>query len=236
MKKEGTGEPQNPDISLDADVRMRELSFDRASNSEVRFRGNTRRNSVWGSRRENLPDEVREGVVYRDAGVRLRIATEMASAEPGSWNRSDSEGVRIGSEYPNRTNAKPSAADAGSGPAAGPGLLRAIHGQDQGPDAERQRPARKLHAATSRGFAGPDPGDDRLLHPVRGQHRSGHPGCWGAGRDGGRGPGGEAERRRGHGPGPGLRPTSLRPGARRGRRRRRAGPRRGRRGRRPGAG
>jgi hypothetical protein len=104
MKKEGTGEPQNPDISLDADVRMRELSFDRAPNPEVRFRGNTRRNSVWGSRRENLPDEVREGVVYRDAGVRLRIATEMASAEPGSWNRSDSEGVEIGSEYPNRTN------------------------------------------------------------------------------------------------------------------------------------
>jgi ssDNA-binding replication factor A large subunit len=104
MKKEGTGEPQNPDISLDADVRMRELSFDRAPNPEVRFRGNTRRNSVWGSRRENLPDKVREGVLYRDAGVRLRIATEMVSADPGSWNRSDSEGVKIGSEYPNRTN------------------------------------------------------------------------------------------------------------------------------------
>ena len=104
MKKEGTGEPQNPDISLNADVRMRELSFDRAPNPEVRFQGNTRRNSVWGSRRENLPDEVREGVVYRNAGVRLRIATEMVSADPGSWNSSDSEGVKIGSEYPNRTN------------------------------------------------------------------------------------------------------------------------------------
>jgi hypothetical protein len=104
MKKEGTGEPQNPDISLDADVRMRELSFDRASKPEVRFRGNTRRNSVWVGRRENLPDEVREGVVYRNAGVRMRIATETVSADPGSWNRSDSEGVKIGSEYPNRTN------------------------------------------------------------------------------------------------------------------------------------
>jgi ssDNA-binding replication factor A large subunit len=104
MKKEGTGEPQNPDIGLVADVRMRELSFDRAPNPEVRFRGNTRRNSVWGSRRENLPDEVREGGVYRGAGVRLRIATEMVSADPGSLNSSDSEGVKIGSKYPNRTN------------------------------------------------------------------------------------------------------------------------------------
>ena len=104
MKKEGTGEPQNPDIALDADVRMRELSFDRAPNPEVRFRGNTRRNSVWESRRENLPDEVREGVLYRGAGVRLRIATEMVSVDPGFRNRSDSEGVKIGSEYPNRTS------------------------------------------------------------------------------------------------------------------------------------
>ena len=83
MKKEGTGEPQNPDISLDADVRTRELSFDRAPNPEVRFRGNTRRNSVWGSGRENLPDEVREDVVYRNAGIRLRIASEVVDGDPG---------------------------------------------------------------------------------------------------------------------------------------------------------
>ncbi len=94
MKKEGTGEPQNPDISLDADVRMRELSFDRAPNPEVRFRGNTRRNSVWESRRENLPDEVQEGVVYRNARVRLRIATEIINSDPGFWNSPDEEGVQ----------------------------------------------------------------------------------------------------------------------------------------------
>jgi hypothetical protein len=98
MKKEGTGKPENPDISLDAEVRMRELCLDSAPNPEVRFRGNTERNSVWGSRRENLPDEVREGVVYRDAEVRLRIATEMVNGDPGCWNNSDSEGVKTGSE------------------------------------------------------------------------------------------------------------------------------------------
>jgi hypothetical protein len=104
MKKEGTGEPQNPDISLDADVRMRELCFDRAPNPEVRFRGNAGRNSVWGSGRENLPDEVREGVVYRNAGVRLRIASEVVDGDPGFKSNSNREGVKTGSEHSGRTN------------------------------------------------------------------------------------------------------------------------------------
>ena len=104
MKKEGTGEPQNPDIALDADVKMRELYSDTAPDPRVRFRGNTRRNSVWGSKRENLPDEVREAVIYRNAGVRLRISTEMVSGDPGSWNSSDIEGVKIGPDYPGRAN------------------------------------------------------------------------------------------------------------------------------------
>jgi hypothetical protein len=44
---------------------------------------------VWKSKRENLPDEVQEGVIYRNAGVRLRIASEIVNSDPGSWNRSD---------------------------------------------------------------------------------------------------------------------------------------------------
>ena len=82
MKKEGTGKPRDPDIALDADVRMRELRFERVPDPEVSFRGSTARNSVWMSRRTNLPDEVQEGVVYRDAGVRLRIATEIVKGSP----------------------------------------------------------------------------------------------------------------------------------------------------------
>ena len=77
MKKEGTGNPQNPDIAFNAEVRMRELYFEEVPDPEVRFRGNTMRNSVWKSSRENLPDRVREGVVYRNARIRLRIATEI---------------------------------------------------------------------------------------------------------------------------------------------------------------
>ena len=83
MKKEGTGKPQNPDIALDADVRMRELRFEEVPDPEVCFRGNTGRNSVWGSGRENLPDEVQEGVVYRNARVQLRIASQIVESDRG---------------------------------------------------------------------------------------------------------------------------------------------------------
>jgi hypothetical protein len=94
MKKEGTGKPRNPDIALDAGVQMRELRFEKVPNPEVRFRGNTRRNSVWTSRRTNLPDEVQEDVVYRDAGIKLRIATEVVESPSNSGNSSEHERVK----------------------------------------------------------------------------------------------------------------------------------------------
>jgi hypothetical protein len=91
MKKEGTGKPRDPDIAIDAGVKMRELRFEKVPDPEVRFRGNTERNSVWTSRRVNLPDEVEEGVVYRDAGIRLRIATEIAE-KPSEFGSSSDHG------------------------------------------------------------------------------------------------------------------------------------------------
>ncbi len=94
MKKEGTGKPQNPDIALGADVKMSELYFEEVPDPEVDFRGSTRRNSVWKSERENLPDRVQEGVVYRDAEVRLRIASEVVEDDPGLLKNPSRERVR----------------------------------------------------------------------------------------------------------------------------------------------
>ena len=94
MKKEGTGKPRNPDIEIDAGVEMRELRFEKVPDPEVDFRGNTRRNSVWTSRRTNLPDEVQEDVVYRDAGIKLRIATEIVGRSSDSGNSSEHERVK----------------------------------------------------------------------------------------------------------------------------------------------
>jgi hypothetical protein len=94
VKKEGTGKPRTPDIEFVADVKMRELYFEEVPDPDVRFRGSTRRNSVWGSERENLPDRVQEGVVYRDAEVRLRIATEMVEEDSGSLHNPSRERVK----------------------------------------------------------------------------------------------------------------------------------------------
>jgi len=94
VKKEGTGKPQYPDIALDADVKLGELYFEERPDPGVDFRGSTRRNSVWKSGRENLPNRVQEGVVYRDAEVRLRIATEVVEDDSGSRINPYREGVR----------------------------------------------------------------------------------------------------------------------------------------------
>ena len=99
MKKEGTGKPQDPAIAFDADVRMCQLHFEEAPNPEVRFGGTTRRNSVWGSRRENLPDEVQEGVVYRNTRVWLRIASEIVDKDLGFGNSLDNDRVKTGMGY-----------------------------------------------------------------------------------------------------------------------------------------
>ena len=73
---------------------MRELRFEKVPDPGVRFRGNTRRNSVWTSRRTNLPDEVQEDVVYRDAGIKLRIATEVVGKPADFENSSEHEWVK----------------------------------------------------------------------------------------------------------------------------------------------
>ncbi len=94
MKKEGTGKPRHPDISLDADVKMGELHFKEVPETEVYFQGNSRRNSVWESRREGLPDEVQESVFYRNARVRLRIASEKVDRGPNFRNSFGKERVK----------------------------------------------------------------------------------------------------------------------------------------------
>jgi hypothetical protein len=106
MKKEGTGNPQNPNIAFDAEVRMRELHLEEVPDPEVRFRGNTTRNSVWRSSRENLPDRVREGVVYRNAGVRLRIASEIIESGSVFENTLVKDRVRTNLGYQGRKPAR----------------------------------------------------------------------------------------------------------------------------------
>lgn len=74
--------PADPEIEFTADVKARELRFDEVPDPKVEFPGYPERESAWGADRENLPEEVEEGVTYRNAEVRLRIATKLKDAAP----------------------------------------------------------------------------------------------------------------------------------------------------------
>ena len=82
-----TPTPQQPaavedvDLGITARVTARELRFEKVPNTKVEFPGKPRRETVWQTERENLPDEVRPGVTYRDIGIRLRITSVFADID-----------------------------------------------------------------------------------------------------------------------------------------------------------
>jgi hypothetical protein len=78
---------ENPDIEISARVKSRELRFEEVPETGTRFWGSPGRESVSGTERENLPDEVESGVTYRDPGIRLRIASELTRGEFGPEER-----------------------------------------------------------------------------------------------------------------------------------------------------
>lgn len=89
MRRKRLDRPEHPDIEITANVKARELRFEEVPETEVRISGHPERESVSGTERENLPEEVEPGVTYRDPRVRLRIAT--ALAEEGAQSRPDEE-------------------------------------------------------------------------------------------------------------------------------------------------
>jgi hypothetical protein len=72
---------EQPDIEIGAAVRAKRLRFRRVPETEVEFTGDTERDEVSGSERENLPDEVEPGVTYRDVRVRWRAAARIRRRE-----------------------------------------------------------------------------------------------------------------------------------------------------------
>lgn len=85
MKKKRQGALENPDIKLTATVKARELRFDEVPGTEVRFWGHPDHDSVSETERENLPENVQQGVTYRNAVVRLRIASELLDDRLDLW-------------------------------------------------------------------------------------------------------------------------------------------------------
>ena len=70
-----------PDLSITARVTAESLRFEKVPDPKVEFTGRPRRDTVWKSERENLPQEVRPGVTYRDIGITLRITSVFADID-----------------------------------------------------------------------------------------------------------------------------------------------------------
>jgi hypothetical protein len=67
-----------PDLSITAHVTADSLRFERVPDPKVEFTGKPRRDTVWQSERENLPQQVQPGVTYRNIGITLRITSVFA--------------------------------------------------------------------------------------------------------------------------------------------------------------
>ncbi len=78
---------KKPDVEISAKVKSRELRFEEVPETGTSFWGHPEQESVSGTERENLPDEVESGVTYRDSSVRLRIASELTGGGSGPEER-----------------------------------------------------------------------------------------------------------------------------------------------------
>ncbi len=102
----------NADISITARVTADSLLFEKVPNPRVEFPGRPERVTVWEADRENLPQEVRPGVTYRNIGITLRITSVFADID-----RIVAEAL---GEVPVRDEARPEPAPPASPPAETP--------------------------------------------------------------------------------------------------------------------
>jgi hypothetical protein len=74
---------REPEVHLSCKVRARELRFERKPAVDIVAFADSPAIAELESERDNLPDDVEPGVVYRDVSVRWRVAVWMG--DPG-WD------------------------------------------------------------------------------------------------------------------------------------------------------
>lgn len=68
--------PETADIEITSTVTARELRFNVLPEKEkIHFSGSLGRQTGWIVERQNIPEHAKEGVTYRDVGVRLQITS-----------------------------------------------------------------------------------------------------------------------------------------------------------------
>ena len=90
--KEHPDAPKWPDVELTAEVKSRELRFEKVPKTEILFPGYPEDSSVSGTERKNLPEEVEEAVTYHDSHIKLRSAGLLDDEPiPGNDGKKDRE-------------------------------------------------------------------------------------------------------------------------------------------------
>jgi hypothetical protein len=69
------------DVLILVNLTAKELKFDAVPNTTVEFPAKRNMTNIWVTQRQNLPDRVEPGVVYRNIGIQLRISSRLADIE-----------------------------------------------------------------------------------------------------------------------------------------------------------
>jgi hypothetical protein len=83
-----------PDVEMRFAVRARELRFERKPEVRVRAYANSPASAESASERHNLPDELEQGVTYRDFAVRWRAAARLRSSARAAPDDRQAPGAR----------------------------------------------------------------------------------------------------------------------------------------------
>ncbi|HVF43335.1 MAG TPA: hypothetical protein VM936_10015 [Pyrinomonadaceae bacterium] len=134
-----------PDLSITARVTADSLRFERVPNPKVEFPGKPRRETVWESERQNLPQQVQPGVTYRDVGITLRITSVFADID-----RIVAEAL---GEVPVSDDARPASTPPTQPAPAPPAQTQAAPAPTQSRTAPTPPPAKANTRASARGRA-----------------------------------------------------------------------------------
>jgi hypothetical protein len=134
-----------PDLSIDAHVTADSLRFEKVPDPKVEFTGKPRRDTVWQSERENLPQQVQPGVTYRNIGITLRITSLFADID-----RIVAEAL---GEVPASEDAQPQGSSTTQPGAQSDARTPAASATQESRPAQTSSPAKASTRATARGRA-----------------------------------------------------------------------------------
>lgn len=80
-------QPTQPDIEIDARVKMKSIRFDSKPQVDVTFPGHPERDTSWTTERKNIPPSITPGTTYRNVEVHTHIQSTFKELGDALWRR-----------------------------------------------------------------------------------------------------------------------------------------------------